>query len=219
MILTEATVANNNSTSQGPKSWPIQVYITTITAILSLLSTSVICITYIAWKDYRSTSRRILFYISVADFLLAVCFLFGTWRPHHEKSDLTCKIQACVSTCAYLWSLLWTTFLAVFMFATVAKRQRRKAEIMLKFFHVFGWGIPLIIAGTAFKLDKFGSNYDILTPGWCFIDARLPRSDLQLWLWLTGISWDVTAYILVSVFYLMLKCHIRNQVTFVYLKS
>ena len=84
---------------------------------------------------------------------------------------------------------------------------------------VFGWGIPLIIAGTAFKLDRFGSNYDILTPGWCFIDARLPRNDLQLWLWLTGISWDVTAYILVSVFYLMLKCYIRNQVTFVYLKS
>ena len=213
MVLAEAVVANNNSTPQELKSWPIHVYIITITAILSLLSTSLISITYIAWKDYRSTSRRIIFYISVADFLLAVCFLFGAWRQHHEDNDLSCKIQACVSTCAYLWSLLWTAFLAVFMFTTVAKKQRRKAEIMLKFFHVFGWGIPLIIAGTAFKMDKFGNNYDILTPGWCWIDAGLPFSDLQLWLWLIGISWDVAAYILVSVFYLMLKCHIQNQVT------
>ena len=210
MALTEATVASFEEEANSLRN---RVVIT-ISATLSLLSTTVICITYIAWKDYRSNSRKILVYISVADFLLAASCLFGMWRQHHDRGDIICKIQACVTGCGYLWSLLWTTFLAVYMFTTVAKKQRRKAVVMLKGFHVFGWGIPLIIVGTALGLNKLGKNKGALTSGWCWIDSRLERDDLLLWLWLIGISWDVAAYILVSVFYVMLKCHIRDQVTF-----
>ena len=135
----------------------------TISAILTLLSTTVIFVTYIALKDYRSTSRRILVYISIADFLLA-SNLFGVWKPH-DRSGRICKIQACASACAYLWSVLWTTFLTVFLHTTVAKRQHRKGEIMLKVFHVFGWGIPFIIVGTALGLKKLGNNSNTLTSG------------------------------------------------------
>ena len=210
MALTEATIP---SFEDMANSLTNRVVIT-ISATLSLLSTTVICITYIAWKDYQSTSRKILVYISVADFLLAASCLIGMWEPDHEWGEIICKIQACVTGCGYLWSLLWTTFLAVYMFTTVAKKQRRKAEVMLKVFRVFGWGIPLIIVGTALGLNKLGKNKGALTSGWCWIDSSLERDDLLLWLWLIGISWDVAAYILVSVFYVMLKCHIRDQVTF-----
>ena len=183
----------------------------TISGILTLLSTTVIFVTYIAWKDYRSTSRGILVYISIADFLLAASNLFGVWKPH-DRSRRICKIQACASACAYLWSVLWTTFLAVFLNTTVAKRQHRKGEIMLEVFHVFGWGIPFIIVGTALGLNKLGNNSNTLTYGWCWLDSNLRRDDLHLWLWLIGIAWDIAAFVLVTVFYLMLKCHIREQV-------
>ncbi|CAH3149440.1 unnamed protein product, partial [Porites evermanni] len=210
MALIEATVTSFEEEANSLRN---RVVIT-ISATLSLLSTTVICITYIAWKDYQSNSRKILVYISVADFLLAASCLFGMWRPHHDRGDIICKIQACVTGCGYLWSLLWTTFLAVYMFTTVAKKQRRKAEVMLKGFHVFGWGIPLIIVGTALGLNKLGKNKDALTSGWCWIDSSLERDDLLLWLWLIGISWDVAAYILVSLFFVMLKCHIRDQISY-----
>ena len=149
--------------------------------------------------------------INLADFLLAAGNLFGVWKPH-DRSGRICKIQACASACAYLWSVLWTTFLAVFLYTTVAKRQHRKGEIMLKVFHVFGWGIPLIIVGTALGLNKLGNNSNTLTSGWCWLDSNLRRDDLHLWLWLIGIARDIVAFVLVTVFYLMLKCHIREQV-------
>ena len=43
-------------------------------------------------------------------------------------------------------------------------------------------------------------------------DSNLRRDDLHLWLWLIGIAWDIATFVLVTVFYLMLKCHIREQV-------
>jgi len=214
-----ATTANfSNFTTSSPTSGfeheanaLVNKVLTTVSATLSLLGTLLIIGTFIAWKDFRSTSRRILVYISIADFFIAGGNLFGVWR-RHEGSDHLCVAQSFVTTTACLWSFFWTTFLAAFMYITVAKKQRNKAEILLKIFHAFGWGIPLVIVGTALGLKKLGNDKDFFSSGWCWIDSKLESQNKLLWMLITGKAWEIAAYIICSIFYLMLKGHIRKEV-------
>ncbi|KAL9968578.1 hypothetical protein ACROYT_G020687 [Oculina patagonica] len=184
--------------------------LTTISASLSLLGTFVIIATFIAWKDFRSMSRRILVYISIGDFFIAGGNLFGIWQSRDDST--VCKSQSFVTTCASLWSFFWTTFLAIFMYTVVAMKQSKKAETMLKFYHIIGWGVPLAVTGTALGLGKLGNDKDLFSAGWCWIDSKLPSHDKHLWMWVTGKAWEIAAYILSATFYLMLKCHIRKEV-------
>lgn len=202
---------------QNECSTSVHKILTTISATLSLLGTVLIISTYFAWKDLRSTSRRILVFISIADFFIAGSYLFGTW--FHTDSTSRCRAQSFVSSTASLWSFFWTAFLAIFMYITVAKKQRSKAEILLKVFHFIGWPVPLIIVGAALKEGVLGDGRDLFTSGWCWIDAygSLPKKERYLWVLMTGKAWEVTAYILIFVFYFMLKFHIRKQVSLILL--
>lgn len=217
-MLLESTSAFNLSTTALPKGFEdvankvVNRVLTTISASLSLLGTSIIIATFIAWKDFRSTSRRILVYISIADFFIAGSNLFGVWWRTRDDSTV-CISQSFISTCASLWSFFWTSFLAIFMYTVVAMKQPNRAETMLKFYHIIGWGIPLAITGTALELGKLGNDNDFYSAGWCWIDSSLKRSDKQMWMLLSGKAWEIAAYILCATFYLMLKCYIRKEVS------
>ena len=218
-MLLESTAVSNISTTAQPTTTTfeeeanadINRVLTTISASLSLLGTSFIIGTFIAWKDFRSTSRRILVYISISDFFIAGGNLFGVWQPRDDST--VCKSQSFVTTCASLWSFFWTTFLAIFMYTVVVKKQSNKAATMLKFYHIIGWGVPLIITGTALGLNRLGNDNDLYSAGWCWIDSRLSNGDKHLWMLLSGKAWEVTAYFVSSTFYLMLKCHIHKEVS------
>lgn len=184
--------------------------LTSVSAILSLLGTSFIIGTFIAWKDFRSTSRRILVYISISDFFIAGGNLYGVWQPRDDST--VCESQSFVTTCASLCSFFWTTFLAIFMYTVVVKKQTNKAGTMLKFYHIIGWGVPLIITGTALGLGKLGNDNDLYSAGWCWIDSRLSKKERYLWMLISGKAWEITAFCVSSTFYLMLKCHIRQEV-------
>ena len=219
-MLLESTVVSNSSTSVQPTTHGfepeandvINRALTTIAASLSLLGASFIIGTFIAWKDFRSTSRRILVYISISDFFIAGGHLFGVW--HRRDDSSVCKSQSFVSTCASLCSFFWTTFLAIFMYTVVVKKKANKAEIMLKFYHIIGWGVPLVITGTALGLGKLGNDNDLYSAGWCWIDSKLPKMNKNLWMLISGKAWEVTAVFVSSTFYLMLKYHIRKEVSF-----
>ena len=199
---------------EGEANANVNRILTTISASLSLLGTSFIIGTFIAWKDFRSTSRRILVYISISDFFIAGGHLFGVWQARDDSS--VCRSQSFVTTCASLWSFFWTTFLAIFMYTVVVKKQANKAMTMLKFYHIIGWGVPLIITGTALGLKKLGNDNDLYSAGWCWIDSRLSKSDKYLWMLISGKAWEVIAFFVSSTFYLMLKYHIHKEVSYMY---
>ena len=213
----ESTAVSNFSTATPTQGFEneanavLNKTLTTVSASLSLLGTSFIIGTFIAWKDFRSTSRRILVYISISDFFIAGGNLFGVWQPRDDST--VCRSQSFVTTCASLCSFFWTTFLAIFMYTVVVKKQANKAGTMLRFYHVIGWGVPLIITATALGLRKLGNDNDLYSAGWCWIDSRLPKSEKYLWMLISGKAWEVTAFFVSSIFYLMLKCHIRKEVS------
>lgn len=182
--------------------------LSTISGSLSILGSSFIIVTYFLWKDLRSTSRRILGYISFADFCLAASALEGLWNSDNRP----CKAQSFVTTTASLWSFFWTTFLAVFLYMIVVKKKRREAEIIFKVFHVFGWGIPLVIVGIALGEDKLGNDLDKVTPGWCWINSRSTFKDKIFWMLITGKAWEISSCILCFLFFIFLILHIRKKV-------
>ena len=217
MLLDSTAISNLSSPSHRsfePEANSISNRVlTTVSASLSLLGTFFIIVTFIVWKDFRSTSRKILVFISIGDFFIAGGNLLGVWLPLSENTTTDiCKAQSFVTTCASLWSFFWTTFLSIFMYTVVARKQTEKAAKMLKYFHVFGWGIPLTITGIALGLKKLGNDYDFYSAGWCWIDGGLALAEKRRWMLLTGKAWEMVAYILISTFYLMLKWHIHKEV-------
>ena len=191
--------------------------VVTLSAVLSLCGTSVIIGTFIAWEDFRSISRKILVYISMADFLIAGGNLLGFWIFHAQLSidndvlNKVCEGQSFVTSTATLWSFFWTVYLAIFLYMVVVKKQRRIAEKSMKIFHFFAWGIPLILVGAALGLQRLGKgpNY-FYTSGWCWIPSNLRSSDQGVWMLLSGKAWEIVAYVLIFVFYFTLKYHIRK---------
>ena len=191
--------------------------VVTLSAVLSICGTSVIIGTFIAWEDFRSISRKILVYISMADFLIAGGNLLGFWIFRAQLScdkdflKTLCEGQSFVSSTATLWSFFWTVFLAIFLYMVVVKKQRRIAEKSLKIFHFFAWGVPLVLVGTALGLQRLGTRPDnFYTSGWCWVHSNMSSSEQGIWMLLLGKAWEIVAYVLIFVFYLTLKCHIRK---------
>ena len=184
--------------------------LTAISASLSILGTLAIISTYILWKDVRTSSRLILVYISIADFFTASGNLFSLFFPVQSVSDPACKAQSVVTTCSSLWSFFWTTFLAVFLYVSVARRRPNIADNMLPVFHIFGWFVPLAIIFVALHYNVLGDDHDEFSAGWCWIahDAHYKT----FWMLITGKAWEIAGYILISIFYAMLKWHIHQEV-------
>ena len=98
------------------------------------------------------------------------------------------------------------------MYTAVARQRGNKADEMMKFFHIIGWGLPLVIVSVALGLGKLGQDH-VDSAGWCWIDGRLKKGEKEIWMLFTGKAWEITAYFLCSIFYLMLKCRIRKEVS------
>lgn len=181
---------------------------------LSLFGASVIIITYIIWKDIRSTSRKILVYISIADCVTVGSYLFGAWLPPNTNS-LYCTAQSFLATTANLWSFFWTTFLAVFLYLTVARQRLRLAKTMFYVFHFIGWGVPLLIVCIALERDVLGNDRDIYSSAWCWIrvqNSGESNAPIIFWMLITDKLWEISMFIIVLVFYSLLKCHIREEI-------
>lgn len=187
----------------------------TVTSAFSLLGASVIIITYITWKDIRSTSRKILVYISIADCIVVGSYMFGAWLPPNTNSP-ACTAHSFLAATANLWSFFWTTFLAVFLYMTVARQRVSLAKTLFWGFHFIGWGVPLLIVGVALEQDVLGNDRDIYSSAWCWIRVQGSGEDnasIVFWMLITDKLWEIIMFILVVVFYSLLKCHIREEVS------
>ena len=187
----------------------------TVTSVFSLFGALTIIVTYITWKDIRSTSRKILVYISIADCIVVGSYLFGAWSPPYTNSSSACIVQSFISTTANLWSFFWTTFMAIFLYTTVARQNPCLADKMFLVFHVIGWGIPVVIVGFALDENVLGNDRDIFTSGWCWIrvqDHGKNQHKIIFWMLMAGKAWEVVLFVLVLIFYGLLKCHIRKEV-------
>lgn len=75
---------------------------------------------------------------------------------------------------------------------------------------LLSWGVPLSITVAAVALKKIGYDASDVSVGWCWID--LEAEDRVLWMLLTGKLWEMLAYVLLPLLYLLVRKHINRAV-------
>ncbi len=125
--------------------------------VLSILGASLIILTYVLYKDLRTTARQLLVNLSVANIVIAVSHIAGTFivQKFVEKkddrvvfvvdTDPVCSAQAAFTMFGALSSLLWTMTLAVYMFVMIVLSRPRLAKKLMYIFYPVCWGGPLVL--------------------------------------------------------------------------
>ncbi|KAK7811085.1 hypothetical protein U0070_016025 [Myodes glareolus] len=72
----------------------------------------------------------------------------------------------------------------------------------------FSWGVPLVITVTAVSLKKIGYDASDVSVGWCWVN--LEAEDRVVWMLLTGKLWEMLAYVLLPLLYLLVRKHINR---------
>ncbi|XP_065177678.1 G-protein coupled receptor 157-like [Sycon ciliatum] len=193
--------------------------LTALTASLSLFGSAAIIITFILWREIRTTSRYILVFISIADFLTSGGNLFGAIVPDHIINGYdVCAVQSLVTTSSCLSFIMWTIILALYLYLSIVRGKVQPSYEMKYVWVVFGWVIPLTVTIFAYLLNVLGDDKSAASAGWCWLneEPEFPReikcSQARLmWSLLTGKGWEIPSYFIVPILYFKVKRHISNE--------
>ncbi|XP_019637767.1 PREDICTED: probable G-protein coupled receptor 157 [Branchiostoma belcheri] len=191
---------------------PFWIKVTTLTSCaLSILGSALIIVTFFAWKDIRTTSRRLLVFLSLTDFWTAIALFYGVYTDFVDSS-VDCIAQSIVSTFMGTSSFFWTVSIAIYLYITIVKTDTQLAGSLTKYFHVVSWGVPLAVVACAAGLQKLGYDRSEVSVGWCWVKLTTPDiADNLLWMLLTGKLWEILAYFILPALYIAMKRHIYAQ--------
>lgn len=180
---------------------------------LSVIGTVTIITTYIIWRDIRSVARGLLVFLSIADFLVAISNAMGTVYQGNI-TDTFCKTQSAVTTYSNLCSFFWTVIIAVYIFISVVFRKPGVARRLVPLYHVIAWIVPAAIIIAAISENVLGKASSKYTLRWCWIRGdRLSDGDMDMWMLITGKGWEVGAYFVTLVLYLIIKVYVWIDVS------
>ncbi|XP_065141938.1 G-protein coupled receptor 157 [Paramisgurnus dabryanus] len=177
---------------------------------LSFFGSLLLICTYVCWLDLRTTPRKLLVFLSVADLLSALSYSYGVWSIFQSDS-LDCITQAAISTFANTSSFFWTVAIAIYLYIFIVKSSQRQADNLVLYFHLISWGVPFGITVAALSLQKLGYDASEVSVGWCWVNIH--ADDHVLWMLLTGKIWEFIAYVTLPVLYILIKIHIRRAHT------
>ncbi|KAM4873364.1 G-protein coupled receptor 157-like isoform 2-T2 [Thomomys bottae] len=187
---------------------PSERAVVLLSCALSALGSALLVATHALWPDLRSRARRLLLFLSLADLLSAASYFYGALRDF-AGSSWDCVLQGALSSFANTSSFFWTVAIALYLYLTIVRAVRGPgADRLLWAFHGVSWGIPLVITVAAVALKKIGYDASDTTVGWCWID--LEAEDRLLWMLLTGKLWEMLAYVLLPLLYLLVRKHINR---------
>ncbi|XP_044524600.1 G-protein coupled receptor 157 [Gracilinanus agilis] len=70
------------------------------------------------------------------------------------------------------------------------------------------WGVPLAITAAAVALKKIGYDASDVSVGWCWINIE--AEDRLLWMLLAGKLWELLAYLVLPLLYILIRKHISR---------
>ncbi|XP_059547341.1 solute carrier family 2, facilitated glucose transporter member 5-like isoform X1 [Myotis daubentonii] len=187
---------------------PSERAVVLLSCVLSALGSGLLVATHALWPDLRSRARRLLLFLSLADLLSAASYFYGVLQDFSATS-WDCVLQGALSTFANTSSFFWTVAIALYLYLSIVRTPRGpRAGRLLLAFHVVSWGVPLAITVAAVILKKIGYDASDVSVGWCWID--LEAKDRVLWMLLTGKLWELLAYVMLPVLYLLIRKHINR---------
>lgn len=178
-----------------------------ISCALSFFGSLLLICTYIIWPDLRSTPRKLLAFLSIADFFSATSYAYGVLNVF-ETDSLDCIVQGAISTLSNTSSFFWTVAIAIYLYILLVHSNKRLADSLQLCFHLISWGVPLGITVAALCLHKIGFDASEVSVGWCWVSIQAP--DYVLWMLLTGKIWEFLAYFSLPIIYILIKRHIHS---------
>ena len=136
----------------------------TVSSFLSTLGASWIIITYLAFKDLRTTARSLLVNLSIADLLIASSHFVGVignyerFMPYYNGTskndsvlDPLCVSQAAVTMFGTMSLFFWTMAIAIYMLALTLSGNQKMLRVLVVVMYVVCWGVPVpfVIASAA----------------------------------------------------------------------
>ena len=193
---------------------PLNQVLVTVCASLSVIGSSIIILTYVFWKNIRTTSRLIIVCISIGDFITAATIAVSEWhRVKPFTTTVYCEAAATINTIAILSTFFWTTFLALYLYLSICRQIEAHIEkIVLRVFHLTAWGVPAIIVFTALRLGKIGNTGDLTSAGWCWIKHSDDKTDMIFWMFLAGKGWELLSYVAIIAFYVKVKLYVQREI-------
>uniref|UniRef100_A0A4X1W7S3 G protein-coupled receptor 157 n=2 Tax=Sus scrofa TaxID=9823 RepID=A0A4X1W7S3_PIG len=187
---------------------PSERIVVLLSCVLSALGSGLLVATHALWPDLRSRARRLLLFLSLADLLSATSYFYGVLRDF-EGPSWDCVLQGALSTFANTSSFFWTVAIALYLYLSIVRTVRGQGASRLFWaFHIVSWGVPLAITMAAVALKKIGYDASDVSVGWCWIN--LEAEDYVLWMLLTGKLWEMLAYIMLPLLYLLVRKHISR---------
>ncbi|XP_038602548.1 G-protein coupled receptor 157 isoform X2 [Tachyglossus aculeatus] len=187
--------------------YPSERTVVLLSCGLSCLGSGLLVATHALWPELRSRARQLLLYLSLADLLSAASYFYGVLRDF-DRSSWDCRLQGALSTFANTSSFFWTVAIAFYLYVTIVRSGLGPGSWLLFCFHIVSWGVPLVITVAAVSLKKIGYDASDVSVGWCWIDIE--AEDRVLWMLLTGKLWEILAYILLPLLYILIKKHIHG---------
>ncbi|XP_053500175.1 G-protein coupled receptor 157 [Ictalurus furcatus] len=178
-----------------------------LSCVLSALGSVLVVSTYAKWPDLRTTPRQLLVFLSVADFLSAVSYSYGVYKVFNANT-WDCVTQGAISTFSNTSSFFWTVAIAVYLYIFIVQSSQRQADSLVLYFHLISWGVPLAITVAAVSMQKIGYDASEVSVGWCWISIE--EDDHVLWMLLTGKIWELLAYVILPLLYILIKRHIHK---------
>lgn len=132
--------------------------------ILSLLGSLFVLGMFASFRDLRNTSFKMIVILAGFDLVNAIAFIL----PSYDVSDssIICQTQAVLLNFSTLAGLIWTTYMAIFLYFTLKPGQRAEKTGLLPTFLLtcLICSVATIIPAVILPTNAYGKNH-----GWCWI--------------------------------------------------
>ena len=135
-----------------------------------------------------------------------------------QVQDVTCQVQASITSTASLASFFWTFFIALNIYLTVVRQNSSLTNRLRLLPHVICWGVPICIFIITIANDRYGvNNCGDHVSWWCWIKTFPKDIDsgpelIILWQLVSGKFWEIATYLFVGVLYALVVRDIASYV-------
>ena len=148
VLLATTTMASDGEETIDDIMAYVYFYLTGIVSALSIVGCVIIIVFYYKNPKLRTTGRKLLVFLSVADLLTAVGNLLGiTWSNVKDdlgetSSEIFCEFHAALTFFSSISSFMWTVAIGAHLFYSIVRLDAFFADKMVPGFHVVCWSIP-----------------------------------------------------------------------------
>eukprot|EP01097_Dermamoeba_algensis_P011766 TRINITY_DN9253_c0_g1_i1.p1 TRINITY_DN9253_c0_g1~~TRINITY_DN9253_c0_g1_i1.p1 ORF type:complete len:369 (-),score=50.20 TRINITY_DN9253_c0_g1_i1:142-1248(-) len=141
---------------------------------LSFFGSFSIILAFCLFPELRTTNRKILLFISLADLITITAYILPPWQ------ESACKVSSLINMYSSISSFLWTLCLAFFLYLKLMnKRSSDVAEKLLPVFFVLSSILVPIGCVTSIALMDQEGRDERLSPYWCWLKGAEEMVRLQ----------------------------------------